>query len=492
MKGLLNQMDVSLKERTISSLIWKFLERAGNQLVLLLVQIVMARILTPTDFGVIAIILVFINLANVFIQSGLGTALVQSESATEADYSTVFWISFAISFVLFVALYFFAPAVSIAYAEPRLTWPLRILSLTLLINAYNSVQIAVVQRSLQFDRTFKATAWSVCISGALGIVSALLGFGIWALIVQQLFYQSVNCVSLYIQTRWIPKFEFGLSRAKELYSFGWKILASNLLNQGYLSLYDLVVGAQFSVGQLGLVSQGKKYPSALGSMLDGAIQPVMMSAVSRVQSDLPSVKRLTRRALKTSTFVIVPCMTLFAVAAKPVVLILLGNKWLMCVPFLQIYCFVYALLPIHSSNLSALCGMGRSDINFLLEIIKKLLGMTALCFGAFVFNNIYVLVGSALFTGVIGTFINSFPNKSIIGYSYLEQLKDIGPSFIFSLFAGFCALFAGSFFSNPHLAILIECLIMGILYLGLSKAFHLEAFEYLINTARDLISAKCH
>ena len=147
-------MDVSLKERTISSLIWKFLERAGNQLVLLLVQIVMARILTPTDFGVIAIILVFINLANVFIQSGLGTALVQSESATEADYSTVFWISFAISFVLFVALYFFAPAVSIAYAEPRLTWPLRILSLTLLINAYNSVQIAVVQRSLQFDRTF--------------------------------------------------------------------------------------------------------------------------------------------------------------------------------------------------------------------------------------------------------------------------------------------------------------------------------------------------
>ena len=198
-------MDVSLKERTISSLIWKFLERAGNQLVLLLVQIVMARILTPTDFGVIAIILVFINLANVFIQSGLGTALVQSESATEADYSTVFWISFAISFVLFVALYFFAPAVSIVYAEPRLTWPLRILSLTLLINAYNSVQIAVVQRSLQFDRTFKATAWSVCISGALGIASALLGFGIWALIVQQLFYQTVNCVSLYIQTRWIPK-----------------------------------------------------------------------------------------------------------------------------------------------------------------------------------------------------------------------------------------------------------------------------------------------
>lgn len=483
-------MSDSLKDKTIASLFWKLMERAGNQIVLLIVQIVMARLLSPDDFGALAVILVFINLANVLVQSGLGAALVQSPRITDEDCSSVFWMSFLISVILVIVLSLAAPMVANTYLNDSLSAPLRTLSLTLLISAFNSVQVARVQRSLQFKIIFRATVWSVCVSGVCGIVAALIGFGIWALIVQQFLYQLVNCVSLYCQERWLPQFAFNAVRAKKLFSFGWKILMSNILNQGFLGIYNLVIGAQFSTAQLGLVSQGEKYPAALGRMLDGAIQPVMMSAVSRIQNDMERVKRLTRRALKTSTYIIVPCMTLFAIAAQPIVILLFGEKWLGCVPFLQMYCFVYALLPIHSSNLSALSGIGRSDINLVLEIIKKCIGILALVFGAFIVEDVYVLVATAMLTGVISTVINSWPNKRHINYSYGEQIRDIAPAFILSVITGVLALFVGHFFSNPALLILVETFVMVVAYLGLSALFRLEAFTYLVSTAHEFLTAK--
>lgn len=480
-------MQESLKRRTISSLIWKFMERAGNQVVLLIVQIVMARVLSPDDFGFLAIVLVFINLATVFVQSGLGAALVQNPTMSDEDCSTVFWISLGISVILVAMLFFAAPAIAAFYSNDLLSWPLRVLSVTLIINSFNSVQVARVQRGLQFKKIFNATAWSVCVSGALGIMAAVFGAGIWALVLQQLIYQLVNCVVLAVQERWAPCLRFNAKRGKELFDFGWKILACNILNQGYLGIYDLVIGAQFSAGQLGLVSQGKKYPSALGGMLDGAIQPVMMSAVSRIQTEIEQAKRLTRRALKTSTFVIVPCMTLFAVAAQPIVSILLGEKWLECVPFLQMYCFVYALLPIHSSNLSALSGLGRSDINLKLEIIKKCIGMLALVIGAFVVHDVYVLVSMAMLTGIISTVINAWPNRKVIGYSYLEQIKDICPAFVLSA-ASAAVAFPIGMLALPDIAtILLQAAVMAACYLGLSKLFRVEALGYLLSTAKEMV-----
>lgn len=483
-------MQDSLKKRTISSLVWKLMERAGNQVVLLLVQIVMARVLLPDDFGYLAIILVFINIANVFVQSGLGAALVQNPTMSDEDCSTVFWISFGISAVLVVVLFFCAPYISAFYLSDSLCWPLRVLSITLVISSFNSVQVARVQRSLRFRKIFIATAWSVCTSGVMGVLSAIAGAGLWALVLQQLVYQIVNCVSLFFQERWSPSFSFDGKRGRELFGFGWKILACNILNQGYLGVYDLVIGAQFTAGQLGLVSQGKKYPSALGGMLDGAIQPVMMSAVSRVQSDVGQVKRLTRRAMKTSTFVVAPCMVLFAVAAQPIVMILLGERWLECVPFLQMYCFVYALLPIHSSNLSALSGMGRSDINLKLEIIKKCIGGAALIFGAFVIRDVYVLVAMAMLTGVIATVVNAWPNKRVIGYSYFEQVRDICPAFLLSVAAGALAWAVG-FVGLPDVAtILLQALVMAAAYLGLAKLFRVEELSYLLSTAKEMLASR--
>lgn len=479
-----------LKSQTVSSLIWKLLERGGNQIIQLAVQIVLARILIPEDFGALAIMLVFVNIGNAIVQSGLNTAIVQAPEIDEGDCSTVFWMSFVISIILYFGIFIFAPAVATFYSMPAIVWPLRVLCLILPFGAFNSVQIAIVQRRLQFRKIFIATMFAVVSSAIFGIGLAAAGAGIWALVVQQLVYQAVSCVVMAFQVRWRPRFVFVASRASRLFSFGWKLLASGLLEQVYESLSDLIIGKQFSATSLGLVSQGKKYPAALGSMLDGAIQPVMLSAVSRVQADVYYVKRLVRRALKTSTFLIVPSMTLFAVAAKPIVGILLGEKWLPCVPFLQVYCFIYALLPIHTTNLQALNGMGRSDLFLKLELIKKAYGICFILFAAFIFKDIYLMVSMYMITGIISTFVNAYPNKRVIGYSYSEQIRDIAPAFVISAIAGGLALFCGSFVASPELQILVEVAFMAITYFGIAGIFKLEAFEYLINTARDFLGAK--
>lgn len=225
-------------------------------------------------------------------------------------------------------------------------------------------------------------------------------------------------------------------------------------------------------------------------MLDGAIQPVMLSAVSRVQDDAPYVKRLVRRALKTSTFLIVPSMALFGVTAKPIVNILLGDKWLPCVPFLQMYCFIYALLPIHTANLQALNGMGRSDIFLKLELIKKAYGVLFILFAAFALRDVHLMVATYMITGLIATFVNSWPNKLVIGYSYVEQVHDILPAFVNSAIAGGLAMLCGSLVASPVLQILAEAAVMAVTYFGIASIFKLEAFEYLINTARDFLGAK--
>ena len=242
-----------------------------------------------------------------------------------------------------------------------------------------------------------------------------------------------------------------------------------------------MIGKQFSSVQLGLVSQGEKYPQAVGSMLDGAIQPVMLSAVAHVQDDLAAVKRLVRRALKTSTYLIFPAMTLFAVVAPNLVPALLGEQWRSSVPFLQIYCFVYALLPIHTTNLQALNGMGRSDLFLKLEIIKKSYGLATLLICAFVLKDVKLLVLSYMLTGLISTFVNASPNKKVVGYSYGEQVRDVLPACALSLVSGAFA-FAVTFFAEGSLAVVFgQIVIFMVVYLVLSALFRVETFTYILS-----------
>ena len=479
-----------LKTTTITSLFWKFFEQGGTAFVTLIVQVVMARLLSPEEFGVLAIMLVFVNVGNVIVQSGLNTAIIHDPDVTEEDYSTVFWMSFTISVALYLAVFVFSPLIAGFYQITSAITPLRVLVLVLIVNSYNAIQEAIVARNFEFQKTSRATWVAALVSGTAGVGAAMAGAGLWALVIQQLLQQITKCTVLALQVPWKPRFIFNRARALVLFRFGWKLLVSGVMDQAYQSLSSLFIGAVFNKTDLGYVDQGKKYPFYLGALLDGTIQPVMLSAVSSVQDDIDHVKRLTRRALKTSTFIIVPAMSAFALVARPLVIILFGEKWLPCVPFLQMYCFIYALLPIHTTNLQVLNGMGRSDLFLKLEVYKKIIGLAIMCFTVFVVRDLYAIVGGYMVNGIICTFINAAPNRRVIGYSYGEQIRDILPAFGLALVAALATNPLSTLSFGPLGMVLVQCLIFSIIYLALAWILHVESFTYLLETALGFLGKR--
>ena len=483
-------IDPSFKRATIQSFFWKFVERAGNQIIMLAVQIVMARLLSPNEFGMLAIMIVFINVGNVVVQSGLNTGLIQIGKIRRGDYSTVFWMSFGISLVLYALIFFAAPSIAAFFAVPEIVWPLRVLTLNLIINSYTAIQVAKVARAMDFKKVFVATIWAAAISGGLGVAVALLGGGLWALVAQQLSYQFVNALVPSAQVPWLPHLVFRPKRAAILFRFGWKLLVSGLLDTGYQSLSDMIIGKRFSSVDLGQVSQGNKYPQALGVSIDSAIQPVLLAAVSRLQDDVDKVRQVVRRSLMTSTYVVFPAMALLAVTAEPIVRMLLGEQWLPAVVFMQLYCFLYALWPIHTTNLQALNGMGRSDIFLRLEIIKKFLGLPVLLFTAFVIGDIYAIVIGTLIADVIETYINATSSKKVFRYGYLRQVRDIAPAFIVAMVSAALVYPLGLLDLPDAVLIAAQATLFVTSYVGLSRLFRIEAFTYLFSTLKSYRSER--
>lgn len=479
----------SLKKKTVSSLFWKFFERCGNSLTALVVQIVMARLLMPEDYGLLAIILVFINLGDIVVKSGFPSALVQTPEASEEDYSTVFWISFALSLVLFAIIFFIAPVIARFYQNENIVWPLRAMGILLIISAFNGVQTAKVARDLVFKKTFIATISSVVISGAFGIVLALAGAGLWSLVGQQLLYAVVNCIVLRTQVKWLPRPVFNAHRAKELFLFGWKLMAAGFISTTYQGLVNLVIGKQFSASDLGLLSQGEKIPSALGRLTDGTIQPVIMSAIAHVQEDRDYVRRLMRRAIRTSAFIIYPVMGCMLLVAQPLVHVLLGDQWLACVPYLQVECLIYAQLAIQSPCLQTLVGTGRSGVYLVLDMLNKALSLIAFVFTVFVLHNMLAYVIGGLVASIVSSLLDVLPHRKSIGYGVADLLKDTVPPAALTLIVGLLAyalVFTGF---APWIILLLQVIVMTAAYLGLAKLFRLEGFEYLVGILKDL-SAK--
>lgn len=468
-----------LRQKTLSSLLWKVLERGGVAAGGLLVQVVMARLLSPEDFGALAIMLVFVLFGTVFAVSGFNTALVQVRELQEDDYDTVFWISVTVGTLLWGALIIAAPWIAGAFSLPGMTNPLRAMGALFVLNSVYAVLTADVQRHLAFKKVFKASVVSLVVASGVGIGAAVWGAGLWALVIHQVTNVTVNSAMLFLQTAWRPRRRFSMARARVLFGFSWKLLVSALLDVSYQSLSDVIIGRQFSAASLGVVSQGKKYPGAVAQVLDGAIQPVMLSAVARVQEDRLTVKALVRRALKTSTLVVVPLMTLLAVTADPLVRWGLGEKWAGAVIFFQMYCFIYALWPVHTTNLSALNGMGRSDLFLKLEIVKKIVGLTVLCVTVFGFHSPIAIVAGFMVTGIIGTVINAFPNRTVIGYRYAEQVRDMAPVWGLSLLSG--AISGGVMSSvggTYQEQIVIGFAVFGSVFLSVGLAFRCEALTY--------------
>lgn len=464
------------------------MEHGGTQGISLVVQVVLARLLTPGDFGTIAIILVFINLAQVFVQSGLNTALIQKKDADTLDFSSVLYASLVIAGILYILIFTTAPGIASFYDNQSLTRLLRVLALTLFPGAFNSVQNAYISKNMLFKRLFYSSLGSILISGTVGIVAAFAGLGVWALVIQNLVNQISVSIIMWFTVKWRPTLNFSFSRIKSLFSFGWKLLVSGLLNTLNTELRTLIISRMYTPADLGYYSRGNQVPKTLVNSLNGSIQAVMLPTLSSIQDDEDSVKRVVRRSIKTSSFLIFPMMAGLAAVAEPAVKIVLGEQWMPAVPFLQIFCISSALLPIHTANLQAINAMGRSDIFLKLEVIKKISSLIIL--GVSIPFGIYAIAMGQIVSSFISALINAWPNKNLFNYSPKEQIIDILPAAGLSIVMG-VLVYAISFTDLTALPLLLIQVVTGaFIYIALAKLFKLESASYVWATVKEIFAAR--
>ena len=475
-----------IKTKTLTGLFWAFAERIGAQLVGFVVSIVLARLLMPEEYGVIAIVLVFINLCNVFVDSGFGRALIQKKDADDLDFSSAFYFGLALSIVLYAGLYLAAPWIARWYEMEILSPVIRVMGLRLIVASYNSVQKAKVSREMQFRRFFFSTLGGTLVSAVVGIVVAWRGYGVWALVSQELTNVVIDTVILSLTIRWRPRLMFSVARTKVLFRFGWKVLVASLVDTLYEDFRSLYVGKLYSADDLAFYTRGKQFPHLLVDNVNVSISSVLFPAISSQQGDRESVKGMTRRAMKTSSYILSPMMFGLAAVAEPVVLLLLTEKWLPCVPFLQILCINCALTPLQTANIQAIYAVGRSDIVLRLNVLKKGFGFVMVLIFARI--SVLAMALAGVVTGFVCLLINTYPNKKLLDYGFLEQMKDVVPCWVLS---GIMMLLvkAVSLLGLPMIPELIVMILVGVVsYVALSILFRVESFWYILDTLKPALA----
>lgn len=474
-----------MNTKTIKNFIWRFAERCGAQMVTFVVSIVLARLLTPKDYGTVALVTVFTTILQVFVDSGLGTALIQKKDADDLDFSSVFYFNFAVCLILYLVMFVAAPFIAGFYNDVSLIPIIRVISLTILISGVKGIQQAYVSRNMMFKRFFFSTIGGTIFSAFLGIALAYAGFGVWALVAQQLSNTAIDTLILWLTVKWRPKRMFSWTRLKGLLKFGWKLLVSALLDTGYSNLRNLIIGKMYSSSDLAFYNQGDKFPKVIVTNINTSIDSVLLPTMSSAQDDRERVKNMTRRAIKTSTYVMAPLMMGMAFCAEPIVHLVLTDKWMPCVPYLRIFCITYMFWPVHTANLNAINAMGRSDWFLRLEIMKKAVGIVLLISTMWV--GVMAMAYSLLVGSVISQIINSWPNRKLLNYSYLDQVKDFAPGILLAIFMGVCVYFIG-YIPLPTIVTLVIQIIAGaVIYIILSAILKLEEYEYIIGMIKSFL-----
>ena len=472
-------------KNVVNNFIWRFAERCGAQAVTLIVSIVLARILTPGDFGTVSLVMVFTTIMQVFVDSGLGTALIQKKDADDLDFSSVFYFNFAVCLILYAVMFMAAPLIAGFYNDTSLILIIRVISLTIIISGVKGIQQSYVSRNMLFKRFFFATLGGTIFSAFLGIGMAYAGCGVWSIVAQQLSNTAIDTLILWVTVKWRPKKLFSWKRLKGLLSYGWKLLISSLLDTVYNNLRNLIIAKIYTSADLAYYNQGDKFPKVIVTNINASIDSVLLPSMAGEQDHRDRVKSMTRRAIKTSTYIMAPLMMGLMFCAEPVVKLLLTDKWLPCVPYLRIFCFTYMFWPIHTANLNAIKAMGRSDLFLKLEIVKKIMGLTLLLLTMRI--SVMAMAYSLIVSGICSQVINSWPNWKLLNYNYFEQLRDILPSIIIALIMGIIVYFVG-FLRLPTIVILlIQVLTGAAIYIGVSALLHLEEFEYLFEMVKSFL-----
>ena len=475
-------------KKVISNFIWRFAERCVAQFVTFIVSIVLARILMPEDYGTVALVTVFTNIMQVFVDSGLSTALIQKKDVDDLDFSSVFYFNFIVCIILYLVMFFSASLIASFYEKPELVSIVRVISFTIVISGVKGVQQSYVSRNMLFKRFFYATIGGTIFSALLGVTMAYAGFGVWAIVAQQLSNTAIDTLILWITVKWRPKLMFSWTRLKGLLSFGWKLLCSALLETVYNNLRDLLIGKIYSSADLAFYNQGDKFPKLIVTNINTSIDSVLLPVMSHEQDNPEKVKNMTRRSIMVSCYIMAPLMIGLACCAKNIVSLVLTDKWLPCVFFLQIFCITYLFWPIHTANLNAINAMGRSDLFLKLEIWKKIVGMVLLL--STMLLSVKAMVYSLLISTLTSMIINSWPNKKLLNYSFIEQIKDILPAIGIALFMGWIVSFVELLPLSLVLKLILQILAGAVIYIGFSAILKLESFEYLWNITKNYFKNK--
>jgi len=424
-------MGYSLGEKIKKGIFWTFLERIGTKLVQFILQLILARILVPNDYGLSALLLAFINIATILINSGLSSALIQKKSSESIDYSSVFYICFLFAITLYIILYILAPNIATFFDDQRISSLLRVISSTLIIGSFNSIQLAILQKRMLYKKLFLANSCAIAISATISIFLAFQGYGVWSIVIQYVINRVTSTLILMYLIRWFPRWEFSFKRVISLWDFGWKYMMTSILSTIVTDIYTATIGKCYTKSQLGVYDTGNKIPSTISETFTSSLGSVLFPAFSVLQDNKLKLKEYVQKSNKTSTFLMFPLMFAVAAMSESIVQIVLTEKWITAVPFLQMACILYAFYPIHIANVQAINAIGRSDVALKVEFQKKCVDLSLLAI--MVHFSIYWVALGRVITSVISLWLNMRPNKPFLNYSFMEQIMDVLPALISSL-----------------------------------------------------------
>ncbi|MBQ6927027.1 MAG: lipopolysaccharide biosynthesis protein [Oscillospiraceae bacterium] len=473
------------KQSVITNFIWRLMERGGTYVMNFVVSVILARLLEPSLYGSIALVTAITAILQVFVDSGMANSLIQKKDTDDLDYSSVFYFNLVFCLVLYAGLFLAAPMIGRLYHDESLVPVVRVLGLTIVVSGVKNVQQAYVAKTMQFRRFFFATLGGTIFSAIVGITLAYLGKGVWALVFQQLLNVTVNTAILWLTVGWRPKPIFSWQRLGKLVSYGWKLLVSQLLDTAYLKLYQFIIGLRYSTADLAYYNKGDQFPNLIMENTNASLDSVLLPVLSSEQDDPARVREMTSRAIRVSTYVLMPLMAGLAVCAEPLIRFLLTDKWLPCVPYMQIFCVYYAFWPLHTANLNAIKATGHSGIFLYQEIIKKLLETAVLL--VTMRYSVMAITWGLLFSGFASVLINAWPNRKLLNYGILQQLRDALPAMLLSLAMGAVILPVTRTGLPDPVKLLIMVPVGAAVYIAGSVLFKVESFRYIWEIVQSLL-----
>ena len=480
------QEQTSLKNKTIAGLFWSFSDLISKQGINFLIQVILARLLLPKDFGIIGMITVFIAISQSFIDSGFSTALIREKKVSQEDYSTVFYFNLVMASVMYIILVFSADAISSFFNEPQLVAILRVLALILIINSFGLIQRTMLVKKIDFKTQTRINVISSITSGIIGIAFAYLGYGVWSLVIRMLSMQFILSLLLCLSNKWIPSLVFKMDSFKRLFGFGWKLLVSGLIDTLYKNIYYVIIGKLFSAIELGYYTNAQKLRDTASQSITTSVQRVSYPVLSSINGENERLRLGYKKILKNSVFITFPIMIGLAVIANPFINLLFGTKWVASIPYFQVLCFAGMLLPLHAINLNILKVKGRSDLFLGLEVIKKVIGVTSIGIVLFFKLGIMGLLWTTVLNSYIAYFINSYFSAELLSYSTKEQIKNIMPIFIVSVLMGIIVYFSGAVLPDNYFIKLVVQIFIGVMtYIGISRIAKIEELK----TVYDMIGS---